>query len=67
MISWIDVSLGGMFAEEIFFQDSNKVSTGCGNGDLAKATKIAKGMVKSYGMNLDEFGLQIIDDSSYIV
>lgn len=67
MISWLDVSLGGMFAEEIFFSDPNKISTGCGNGDLAKATSIAKTMIKQYGMTKSEFGLQVINDSSHIV
>ena len=67
MISWLDVSLGGRFAEEIYYNDENKISTGCENGDLQKATKLAKSMIKTYGMTKSQFGLQVIDDSSHIV
>lgn len=67
MISRLDVALGGMFAEEIFFDDPKKVGQGCGSGDLSTATNIAKSMIKTYGMIQSEFGLQVIDDSSHIV
>lgn len=67
MLSFLDVALGGMFAEEIFFHDNNKIGEGCGNGDLNKATNIAKRMIKNYGMTGSEFGLQVINDDSYLV
>ena len=67
MYSFIDKSLGGLFAEEIFFQDKSKVSTGCGGGDLDRATNLAKSMIKNYGMKGTEFGLQVINDSNYKV
>jgi cell division protease FtsH len=41
------MALGGRAAEEIVFED---VSTGAHN-DLSKATDIARGMVKEYGMD----------------
>ena len=47
LLSRIAMSLGGRAAEEIVFGD---VSTGAHN-DLSKATDIARGMVKEYGMD----------------
>jgi cell division protease FtsH len=64
MISMLDFSLGGMFAEEIYFSSSEKIGTGCGNGDLQKATNIAKSMIKELGMSADVFGFQVIQDQS---
>lgn len=66
LISIIDKSLGGMFAEEIFFSDQNKMSRGCGR-DLQRATDVAKSMFKKYGMGREELGIQVINDSSYVV
>lgn len=67
MYSFIDKSLGGIFAEEIFFDDKNKIGSGCEGGDLERATSLAKSMIKNYGMKGSEFGLQVINDSNYIV
>lgn len=67
MISWLDVSLGGIFAEGIYFNDINKIGEGCNNGDLEKASIISKNMIKKYGMILNDFGMQVINDDSYIV
>jgi cell division protease FtsH len=47
LLNKISVLLGGRAAEEIHFQD---VSTGAHN-DLARATDIARSMVKEYGMS----------------
>jgi len=47
LLSKIAVLLGGRAAEEIHFED---ISTGAHN-DLAKATDIARSMVKEYGMS----------------
>lgn len=49
LLARISMALGGRAAEEIVFQD---VSTGAHN-DLSKATDIARGMVKEYGMDED--------------
>jgi len=49
LLNKIAVALGGRAAEEIHFQD---VSTGAHN-DLARATDIARSMVKEYGMSPD--------------
>lgn len=47
LLNKIAILLGGRAAEEIVFQD---ISTGAHN-DLAKATDIARSMVKEYGMS----------------
>ena len=47
MLNKIASLLGGRAAEEIIFED---ISTGAHN-DLAKATDIARTMVKEYGMS----------------
>jgi cell division protease FtsH len=49
LLEKIAVALGGRAAEEIHFQD---ISTGAHN-DLARATDIARTMVKEYGMSPD--------------
>lgn len=49
LLNKIAVALGGRAAEEIRFKD---VSTGAHN-DLARATDIARSMVKQYGMSLE--------------
>jgi len=49
LLNKIAVALGGRAAEEIHFQD---ISTGAHN-DLARATDIARSMVKEYGMSPD--------------
>lgn len=66
LISIIDKSLGGIFAEEIYFTDISKISGGCGR-DLQRATDVAKSMIKQYGMIREDFGIQVIDDSTYLV
>ncbi|MEW5724895.1 MAG: ATP-dependent zinc metalloprotease FtsH [Thermodesulfobacteriota bacterium] len=49
LLARIAMALGGRAAEELVFGD---VSTGAHN-DLSKATDIARGMVKEYGMDKD--------------
>jgi len=49
LLDKIAVALGGRAAEEIRFKD---ISTGAHN-DLARATDIARSMVKEYGMSLE--------------
>jgi cell division protease FtsH len=49
LLNKIAVALGGRAAEEIHFKD---ISTGAHN-DLARATDIARSMVKEYGMSHD--------------
>ncbi len=66
LISILDVALGGSLAEELYFGNDGKVGEGCSGGDLDRATSIAKQMVKNFGM-VQEFGLQTINDSSYVV
>ncbi len=49
LLNKIAMALGGRAAEEIHFKD---ISTGAHN-DLARATDIARSMVKEYGMSLE--------------
>jgi len=49
LLNKIAVALGGRAAEEIHFKD---ISTGAHN-DLARATDIARSMVKEYGMSIE--------------
>lgn len=49
LLNRIAVTLGGRAAEELHFKD---ISTGAHN-DLAKATNMARSMVKEYGMSKD--------------
>jgi len=60
----IDMALGGVLAEKIFFGDS-KVTPGCGN-DLSRATGLAKSMVKKYGMNSLDWGYMVVEDGAEI-
>lgn len=62
-LSKIDMTLGGIIAEEIFF-GSEKVTEGCGK-DLGMASKIARAMVKNFGMD-QNFGYMVVEDN-YIV
>jgi ATP-dependent metalloprotease FtsH len=62
--TFIQVSLAGLIAEEIYF-GSDKVSTGCGN-DLSRASSLAKDMVTKYAMNSRDFGYMFINEG-YIV
>ncbi|WP_349401871.1 ATP-dependent Zn metalloprotease [Candidatus Phytoplasma solani] len=52
LIKQIIVALGGRAAEEIIFEN-DKISVGCGN-DLGKAYIMAKEMVITYGMSLND-------------
>jgi ATP-dependent metalloprotease FtsH len=61
---YIQVSLAGLIAEEIYF-GSDKVSTGCGN-DLSKAYSLAKDMVTKYAMNSKDFGYMFVNEG-YVV
>ena len=57
MLQEIMVSLGGRIAEEIIFKD---ITTGA-SSDIKKATKVARRMVKRYGMS-DNIGVICYDD-----
>lgn len=67
LISYIDKALGGSFAEEIFFSNVDKMSFGCGKGDLDAANSLAKSMIKKYGMSGGDFGFQTVEDNSYVI
>jgi ATP-dependent Zn protease len=56
----IDMALGGVLAEEIYF-GTEKVTSGCGN-DLNRASALANSMVKKYGMNSSDWGYMVVDD-----
>lgn len=66
LFSMIDMSLGGIFAEEIYFGKDNR-SEGCGDSDLARATGLAKKMIKNFGMSGDEYGYAVVHDDHYVV
>ena len=57
MLQEIMVSLGGRIAEEIIFKD---ITTGA-SSDIKKATKVARRMVRRYGMS-DNIGVICYDD-----
>jgi ATP-dependent metalloprotease len=63
-LTYIQVSLAGIFAEEIYF-GHNKVSVGCGN-DLNRASSFAKDMVKKYAMGSKDFGYMYIDEGQVV-
>jgi cell division protease FtsH len=63
-LTMIDMALGGVLAEEIYF-GSEKVTTGCGN-DLSRAAGLARSMVKKYGMNSSDWGYMVVDDGMEI-
>jgi ATP-dependent metalloprotease len=63
LVSMIDMSLAGIIAEELYF-GPEKVGVGCGN-DLARATNLARSMVKKYAMDT-LFGYMVVEDE-YIV
>jgi ATP-dependent metalloprotease len=60
LLTMIDLSLGGVIAEELYF-GIEKVSEGCGN-DLHKAVGLANSMVKTYGMNKDDWGYMVVNE-----
>lgn len=62
-ISMIDMSLGGLVSEELYF-GGHKMTTGCGN-DLSRATNLAKAMVKQYAMDT-QFGYMVVDSNMMV-
>lgn len=58
----IRTSLGGRAAEIVYYGSNDGISTGA-SGDLATATRIARHMICTYGMD-DEFGLAVVDQKS---
>lgn len=58
LISRIRTSLGGRAAEIVYYGKKDGVSTGA-SGDLESATRIARAMICSYGMD-EEFGLAVL-------
>lgn len=59
LLAKIRTSLGGRAAEIVYYGEKDGLSTGV-SGDLFSATRIAKSMVCSYGMD-DGIGLAVID------
>jgi ATP-dependent metalloprotease FtsH len=63
-LSKIDMTLGGILAEEIYF-GLNKVSVGCGN-DLNRSSELAKAMVSKYAM-YNKFGYMVVKEEGHII
>lgn len=59
LLAKIRTSLGGRAAEIVYYGEKDGLSTGA-SGELFSATRIAKSMVCSYGMD-DGIGLAVID------
>lgn len=65
LLNRIRMSLGGRAAEIVYYGAEDGVSTGA-SGDLVSATRLARRMLCSYGMN-ENFGLAVADpDNSAI-
>jgi ATP-dependent metalloprotease len=62
-IAQIDSAMGGHVAEELIYGNDH-VTAGC-SSDLDKATKVAQGMVKNYGMYGDKVGYIYVEDQGY--
>jgi len=60
MLASIDTAMGGRAAEELIF--GKEKITGGASSDLSRATRIAKGCVKYYGMS-EKFGLRVVEGS----
>ena len=58
LISRIRTSLGGRAAEIVYYGERDGISTGA-SGDLESATRVARAMLCSYGMD-EEFGLGVM-------
>jgi ATP-dependent metalloprotease FtsH len=63
-LSRIDMTLGGILAEEMYFGPS-KVSMGCGN-DLNRSSQLAKAMVMKYAM-YNKFGYMVVREEGNTV
>jgi ATP-dependent metalloprotease len=63
-LSKIDMTLGGILAEEIYF-GQNKVSVGCGN-DLNRSSELARAMVMRYAME-NKYGYMVVKEEGYTV
>lgn len=59
MLARIRTALGGRAAELVYYGSEDGVSTGA-SGDLQNATRMAKSMICTYGMDA-HFGLAVID------
>jgi len=58
LIGRIRTSLGGRAAEIVYYGEKDGVSTGA-SGDLEQATRVARAMICSYGMD-DAFGMAVM-------
>jgi ATP-dependent Zn protease len=58
LLGRIRTSLGGRAAEIAYYGDEAGISTGA-SGDLEQATRVARAMICSYGMD-DEFGMAVM-------
>ena len=54
----IRTSLGGRAAEMVYYGDKDGISSGA-SGDLQSATRLARAMICSYGMD-DEIGMAVL-------
>lgn len=63
LTTFIDVAIGGILAEEIYFGEA-KVSVGCGY-DLNRATSLATSMVRKYGMSSLDSGYMVIQGGHF--
>ncbi len=59
LLAHVRTALGGRAAEIVYYGKRDGVSTGA-SGDLASATRIARQIVCTYGMD-DDFGLSVAD------
>lgn len=59
-VAMIDMALAGLLAEEIYFENTDKVGSGCGK-DYSRATSLAKSMVTKYAMDT-KFGYMVVED-----
>lgn len=62
LLAKIRISLGGRASEIVYYGEKDGVSTGAA-GDLVTATRLARQLICSYGMDAD-FGLAVIDGSA---
>lgn len=60
LLGRIRTSLGGRAAEIVYYGEQNGISSGAA-GDLQSATRIARAMICSYGMD-EEIGMAVLSD-----
>ena len=70
ILAFIDVAMGGRVAEEIIYGNDD-ITTGC-SSDLTRASEIAYGYVRNYGMSDDKIMIssqkkKLSDKFNYII